>query len=91
MPGKAVENDETIKEICAATRKTIPGIVINKIRWLHDAKGHEERLKAGKMRGTAIVSLPTQALQVEMTHQAGEFNNVNCSVPLPSISKDLSF
>ncbi len=42
--GKAVENEEVIKEICITTKKIIPGITINRIRWLHDAKGHESRL-----------------------------------------------
>jgi hypothetical protein len=63
--GKVVDNEEIIKAICAATRRTIPGININRIRWLHDAKGHEDRLKIGKKRGTVIMSLPTQALQYE--------------------------
>ncbi len=39
--GKAVENEEVIKEICTTMKKIIPGITINRIRWLHDAKGHE--------------------------------------------------
>ncbi len=67
--GKAVDNEEVIKDICAATKRIIPGITINRIRWMHDAKGHEDRLKAGKKRGTAIVSLPTQALQLEATRK----------------------
>ena len=36
--GKALENEEVAKAICNATKRTIPGISINKIRWLHDAK-----------------------------------------------------
>jgi len=60
--GKAVENDEVIKEICRTTKKIIPGITINRIHWIHNKKGHETRLKAGKKRGTIIVSLLTQAL-----------------------------
>ena len=60
--GKAVENDKVIKEICRITKKIIPGITINRIHWIHNKKGHETRLKAGKKRGTIIVSLLTQAL-----------------------------
>ena len=63
--GKAVENDEVAKAICAETKRIIPSIVINRIRWLHDAKGHQDRIQAGKTRGTAIISFPTQALQHE--------------------------
>src|SRR6266496_5265720 len=66
---KAVENNEVIKEICTTTKKIIPGITINRIRWLHNAKGHESRLKAGKKQGTVIVSLPIQALQLEATRK----------------------
>ncbi|PYY19147.1 MAG: hypothetical protein DMG62_24905, partial [Acidobacteria bacterium] len=64
--GKALENEEVAKAICNATKRTIPGIFINKIRWLHDAKGHDERVQAGKTRGTAIISFPTQAMQHEV-------------------------
>jgi hypothetical protein len=60
--GKAVDNKEVIKAICAATRRIIPGININRIRWLHDAKGHNDRLRMGKKRGTVVISLPTQVL-----------------------------
>ena len=67
--GKAVENGEVIKEICTATKKIIPGININRIRWIHDEKGHEARLKDGRKRGTVIVSLPTQAMQLEVTRK----------------------
>jgi hypothetical protein len=63
--GKAIENDEVAKEVSAASKRLIPGITINRIRWLHDAKGHEIRLMAKKTRGTVIVSFPTQAMQHE--------------------------
>ena len=67
--GKAVENGEVIKEICTATKRIIPGININRIRWIHDKKGHEARLKDGRKRGTVIASLPTQAMQLEVTRK----------------------
>ena len=58
-----------IKEICTATKKIIPGININRIRWIHDKKGYEARLKDGRKRGTVIASLPTQAMQLEVTRK----------------------
>ena len=64
-----MENGEVIKEICTATKKIIPGININRIRWIHDEKGHEARLKDGRKRGTVIASLPTQAMQLEVTRK----------------------
>lgn len=67
--GKGVENDEVIKEICTAIKRVIPDMAINRLRWLHDEKGHEERLNMGKKRGNIIVSLPTQALQMEVTRK----------------------
>ena len=39
--GKVVENEEVIKEIYITMKKIILGITINRIRWLHDAKGHK--------------------------------------------------
>ena len=45
---KAVENDEVAKAISAATKRIIPGTAINRICWLHDAKGHEDRIRARK-------------------------------------------
>jgi hypothetical protein len=67
--GKTVENDEIIKEICSATKRIIPDMAINRLRWLHDKKGHQERLNLGRKRGTIIISLLTQALQTEVTRK----------------------
>src|SRR5437016_5337715 len=64
--GKGANNNEMIREICNATKKIIPGIAINRIRWLAGDKARADRMRNGKTRSTVIVSLPTQALQHEV-------------------------
>jgi len=64
--GKGANNNEMIREICNATKKIIPGIAINRIRWLAGNKARVDRMRNGKTRSTVIVSLPTQALQHEV-------------------------
>ena len=63
---KSVENETIIKEICAATKKIVPLISINRISWLHDDKSQEARRRSGKTTGTIVVSLPNQAVQHEV-------------------------
>jgi hypothetical protein len=65
--GKGDGNADLIKEICHGTRKTVPGIMINRVRWLLDDSARAERIRNGKTRSTVIISLPTQALQHEVT------------------------
>ena len=67
--GKGADNTELIRNICNATKKTIPTITINKIRWLLDDKARSERMQNGKTRSTAVISLPTQALQHEVVRR----------------------
>ena len=64
--GRNADNSRIISGIKEATKRLIPNLHINKIRWLHSPKEHAERIKRGKVRGTLIVSLPTQEAQ----HQA---------------------
>ena len=61
--GKAADNTELIKAICTASKRMLPDLAINRIRWLHNPKQHEKRLEAGKQRGTLIISCPTQEIQ----------------------------
>jgi hypothetical protein len=64
--GKDADNSSLIREICEGTKRTIPGIAINRIRWLHDPEAQAKRAQAeGKTRGTLILGLPTQALQLK--------------------------
>jgi len=61
--GKAADNTELIKAICASSKRMLPGLAINRIGWLHSPKQHKQRLEAGKQRGTLIISCPTQEIQ----------------------------
>ena len=62
--GKDADNTRLIQEICTATKRTIPTIAINQVRWLYNPK-RDQRDRRGpvKTRGTVILSLPTLALQ----------------------------
>ena len=58
-----------------ANRCIIPGIMITKVRWLHDDKMQAERITSGKTRGTVIISLPTQAMQHEVVRKGIVINS----------------
>ena len=61
-----VDNSSIIQEICEGTKRTVPRIAINHIRWLHNPKAqvkHDQTIV--KTKGTLIISLPTQALQLK--------------------------
>ena len=68
--GKTADNSSLVQDICAAMKRLIPEMAINKIGWLHDTKAQTTRSqraeqRADKTRGTLIISLPTQALQYQ--------------------------
>jgi hypothetical protein len=64
--GKAADNSALKRDIATATGKIVPGVMLTRIRWLHDTKERDNRRKAGKNRGTIIVCLPTEAMQREV-------------------------
>lgn len=64
--GRSADNAKLIQIISFVSRSILPAMAINKIKWIHDEKGHETRLKEGKSRGTLVMSFPTQAIQHEV-------------------------
>jgi hypothetical protein len=68
--GKDADNSGLIQNICAATKKIVSNITINTVRWLHAPDSQKKRLGPIKTRGTLILSLPSQALQLKAV-QAG--------------------
>jgi hypothetical protein len=67
--GEHADNNELIRAITTANKRAIPTLTINRIRWLHHPKTHDDRIKEGKTRGSLIVSLPTRAIQYEVTRK----------------------
>jgi hypothetical protein len=64
--GQGADNSSLIQEICEGTRRIVPGIAINCIRWLHNPETQAKRPQdAVKTKGTLIINLPTQALQLK--------------------------
>lgn len=64
--GKNACNNSLISSIVQATRVRIPGLQINRIRWLHNGKEHNWAKKNGHTRGSIIICLPTEELQKEV-------------------------
>ena len=64
--GQEVDNSSIIQEICEGTKRTVPRIAINHIRWLHNPEAQAKHYQTiVKTKGTLIISLPTQALQLK--------------------------
>ena len=61
--GRGARNDALLQEICNATKKIVPGIAINQVRWLHAPETQEIRGRPAQSRGTLILYLPTEAVQ----------------------------
>ncbi|KAI6249236.1 hypothetical protein HI914_02963 [Erysiphe necator] len=61
--GKNADNTALISSLTNASKVRIPGLQINRIRWLQDGKEHEKARKKGHTRGSVILSLPTEELQ----------------------------
>lgn len=64
--GKNANNMALIKEIVSASQARIPGLAINRIRWLHDGKEHKRATKNGRKTGSIILSLPTETLKAQV-------------------------
>ena len=52
--GKNADNGRMIYQITTETNVRIPGIQINRLRWLYDGKEHQWRNKNGHTRGSVI-------------------------------------
>ena len=66
--GEGVDSDLMLS-IIREIRKTIPGLIIEWIRWLHDPEAQAKQIHPDekvKKRGSLIINLPTQALQHQM-------------------------
>lgn len=64
--GKNANNNGLITKIIEGSIIRIPGLQINRIRWLHDGREVTNSQTNGHKRGSIIVSLPTEALQAEV-------------------------
>ena len=64
--GKNANNSVAIFKMTTETKARIPGIQINRVRWLYDGKEHTWVKENGHTRGSVIASLPTEALQREV-------------------------
>jgi hypothetical protein len=82
--GKAADNSALRRDIATATGKIVPGVMVTRIRWLHNAKEREKRRKAGKNRGTIIVCLPTEAMQWEVVKKGIVIRALHCEARLYS-------
>lgn len=74
--GKNGNNSGLIQEMIGATKARIPGMRINRIKWLHDGKEHKWAQKNGHTRGTIILSLPTEDLQREVIKKGIVLNSM---------------
>ena len=82
MNGKNADNSELIRSIIEATKGRIPGLNINRMRWLHDGKEYERSKKNGHTRGTIIMSLPSEELQAEVVRKGIVLNAMLYSAQL---------
>lgn len=64
--GKYANNTTLIREMESSTAVRIPGLKINKIRWMHDGKEIERAKTNGRTRGSIVLSLPTEVLQKQV-------------------------
>jgi hypothetical protein len=64
--GRAADNLPLRRDVATATGKIVPGVMVTRIRWLHDTKERENRRRGGKTRGTVIVCLATEAMRREV-------------------------
>lgn len=64
--GKNSNNSAAILKMTTETKTQIPGIKINRVRWLNDDKEHQWIKRKGHSRGSLITSLPIEALQREV-------------------------
>nr|ABW72068.1 hypothetical protein [Blumeria hordei] len=62
---KNANNSMAILKMTTETKARIPGIQINRVRWLNDGKEHQWMKNNGHPRGSVIASLSTEALQRE--------------------------
>jgi hypothetical protein len=63
--GKDADNTLVIRNLIKSTKKTIPDLAIDHVRWLHAPDSQPNRGGIAKTRGSLIVTLPTQALQTQ--------------------------
>lgn len=73
--GKNSNNASINQDIIAVTNVRVPGIQINRIRWLHDGKENLWAEKNGNTRGTVIMSLPSEALQKDIVRKGIVLNS----------------
>ncbi|CCU75202.1 AIR1 domain-containing protein [Blumeria hordei DH14] len=64
--GRDADNYAIIREIETATKVRIPGLRINRIRWLHDGKKYQRSKKNRQSRGSIVVSLLSEAMQTKV-------------------------
>lgn len=84
--GKNADRNELIRSTVEATKGRVPGPQINRMRWLHDGKEYERSKKNGNIRGTIIMSLPSEEIQAKVVRKGIILNALLYSAQLWSPS-----
>ena len=67
--GRDANNYTIIRETETVMKARITGLAINRIRWLHVGKEIQRSKNNVRNRGSKVVSLPSEAIQMEVVRQ----------------------